>query len=184
VVNLGGVMSTLTSDAIRLFKHLTYTQYDFGIIGLNELYERLECLDELMNVKEATDKQSSLHDSEDGKRGYVIDSEDQNIIHLIPLGLKDRWVFTKGDPDPSPSVPHGHKNDKNQSWPKLNPYTRWIFDKVNSAQERISVKEQVALWNDKDFRQFCTEHLLWFIDRNPDYQFKVNHPLRLPRTKH
>lgn len=51
--------------------------------------------------------------------------ENQDWLEFVAFG---HWYFTKSDPDPYPSTPHGHFQSANNPWPKLNPYTGRVFD--------------------------------------------------------
>ena len=100
--------------------------------------------------------------------------------HLV---FKRQWYFTGADPDHYPSVPHGHHSSPNRKWPKLNPYTGRVF--VEKHQERIKQRlsklDMQLLWRDEKFRNFCRQHILWYLEAHPDYTLPVRRPLRLPR---
>ena len=142
---------TLKGDAEISFIFFSELQLNYGIIGINEFHERIETLEELLskndegfNQQEEINEKNNIHSYSDHLNGFIKD-EDENIIHFIPEGLSSKWIFTKGDPDPYPSVPHGHKNSQNQSWPKLNPYTGWIFKNKSQTIGRLSIREMRLL---------------------------------------
>jgi hypothetical protein len=106
-------------------------------------------------------------------------------VHFLTRGLRKKWVFTIGDPDPHPSIPHGHFEDQNRPWPKLDPYRGHVFARmqIEDVSMRLTRDELIALWNDDKFRKHCHDQLEWFIERNPDWRFRVRNPLRLPRRR-
>jgi hypothetical protein len=65
--------------------------------------------------------------------------------HLVML---TKWVFTAGDPDCYPSVPHEHFQKKTNSWPKLNPYTGRVFSAPHEEDKarRLTKEEMQILW--------------------------------------
>lgn len=110
----------------------------------------------------------------DGKSQSL--SEAQLPISSTPLiklmtsslsGIDVSWVFTIADPDPIPSIPHGHYKDKDNPEPKLNPYTGKAF--VSSGNEvkklRLTKKEMVILWDSPAFQDFCTQKLKDFVSK-------------------
>ena len=111
---------------------------------------------------------------------YRGSSETQLPMYSIPLikfvtsslpGIEKTWVFTKADPDPLPSVPHGHFKDKDNPEPKLDPYKGKAF-KINGNEEekyRLTKKEMVILWDSSDFQRFCKEKLKDFVEREPEW---------------
>jgi hypothetical protein len=110
------------------------------------------------------------------------DDGNPTILYFIPAvvtGLSG-WEFHKGDPDPFPSVPHGH--GVNDSRRKLDPYRGFTYFK-GSQIGRVPRKMSVALWNDLTFRQFATEALHQFINRNPNWRWRVRDPFRLPSRR-
>lgn len=102
--------------------------------------------------------------------------EAQSPISSAPLvkfitsslsGIRETWVFTMADPDPIPSIPHGHYKDKDRPAPKLNPYIGKAF-KINGDEEkklRLTKKEMVILWDAPAFQEFCTEKLKDFVSK-------------------
>ena len=101
-------------------------------------------------------------------------------MELLLLG---KWIFARSDPDPYPSLPHGHLQHGRRPWPKLNPYTGRVF----SAKHREDVSLRLdnsrlrRIWADAAFRDFCRIQIVWYTEANPHFVFPVRHPLRLPR---
>ena len=93
------------------------------------------------------------------------------------------WYFTGSDPDSYPSVPHGHYQNENNKWPKLNPYTGRVFSKKNqeNTSMRLTKIDMKKLWGDVNFRNFCRAHIMWYMQNHSHYAFCVRNPLRLPR---
>lgn len=146
---------------LRLFADLSY---QYGIIGLNEYAERIEAIDWLLGrgedeidmqyPEEERDVQSSGHEQEDN----------------LSLVVLNKWVFTIGDVDCAPSVPHGHQFKKTNKT-KLNPYTGFIYDSIGNKSGRLKKTEMITLWNDKDFRSHCHQQIDWYHDFASSYIF-------------
>lgn len=79
------------------------------------------------------------------------------------------WMFTKGDPDPYPSTPHGHWRSKDRKWPKLNPYTGRVYARNESedVSRRLDRMQLHILWRDEAYKDFCRGHLVWFVETFP-----------------
>ena len=92
-----------------------------------------------------------------------------------------QWHSHKGDPDPSPSVPHAHS--KNDSKRKLDVYLGFIYQGSGEPVDRLDRLNTIMLWNDDSFRNFAKEALEHFIGANPQYRFRTKDPLRLPRKR-
>lgn len=97
--------------------------------------------------------------------------------------FQKRWHFTGADPDPYPSVPHGHLDSENRRWPKLNPYTGRVYDHVEEQNISLMLtrKQLTLLWGDEKFRDFCLERVKWYKDTYPRYRWRVTDPMILPR---
>lgn len=106
---------------------------------------------------------------------------DPLLIHFSSIAPGMRvWEFQPQDPDPKPSVPHGHWH--NLSQPKLNPYTGRVFDgKREVTRMRLKRKAMKALWNDARFRKDVLEAVERYAKTFPWHQFPVAKPNRLPR---
>lgn len=173
--------------------------YELGLIGYDEYVERIEIgywlsdsfhfsehsrdprydVEESLNIKER--EKPDVYDESIGVE--AIDSESDSSEYYIKFICLGKWVFTKSDPDSYPSVPHGHYNDQNKKWPKLNPYTGRVFEAKNQEnnKERLSKKEMKEIWQDEKFRSFCREMIVWYREQFPHYEFPVKRPLKLPR---
>lgn len=172
----------IKTSAQNSFLFITDLQYRYGIIGINEYEERLESFHTLLSDTNEDNEVNKDYLDVNGNNSYEItDESDENIIHLVPLGLSDRWVFTIGDPDPFPSIPHGHLNSKNQAWPKLNPYTGWVYSTKSQTTKRLTKRDMRILWSNEKFRQLCYDHVSWFICTNPDFELGIIHKLRFPK---
>lgn len=102
------------------------------------------------------------------------------LLYLIVQLASDEWKFHKGDADPYPSVPHGHgKNDERN---KLDAYLGYTYIE-KEPNGRLKKSEIITLWNNDKFRDFAREALNHFISGNPNYNFRVGKPLRLPRKR-
>jgi len=106
--------------------------------------------------------------------------DDPGCLELVMLS---KWFFTRSDPDPYPSTPHGHLESPNRPWPKLNPYTGRVFKAKHQEDMSLRLKrsELRRLWQAGEFRDFCRAYILWYLDAFPHHAFLVRHPLRLPR---
>lgn len=166
---------------------------DLGLIGVDEYRERVE-----VALWLSDDDPNGRDPRNDPEHDHRQDTSDEPTNHAGPavtvirspqtsqtLGLValSKWYFTGSDPDPYPSVPHGHYQSSNRSWPKLNPYTGRVF-KAKHAEDvtlRLSKREMRDIWRDESFRDFCRKHIMWFMQAQSHYAFRVKHPLRLPR---
>jgi hypothetical protein len=122
----------------------------------------------------------------DGNRSQVVWGEDGYggpiIIQFIPAvstGLSD-WQFRKGDPDPFPSVPHGHRIADIRR--KLDPYRGFTYLK-GWQDGRVSRASTIALWNDTAFRQFAHEAIYHFVAQHPHWNWMGRDPFKLPRRR-
>ena len=167
----------------------------FGLIGIDEFKERFQVALWLDREGDGPDPRESQ--GEDGPDQHRYEgaegSPDERVfvrrpkeytpeneyLELIWFG----WVFTRQDPDPYPSTPHGHDGSPNKRWPKLNPYTGRVFKGKHQEEEkrRLNKKRMVMLWSNPEFRDFCRSHVLWYMEAHPHYDFPVMHPLRFPR---
>ena len=101
--------------------------------------------------------------------------------------ILNQWVFTLGDVDCYPSVPHGHLHKKTNSWPKLNPYVGRVFSGMHQelVRSRLKRHEMALLWNDQDFVRHCRDQVLWYSGFAPSYTFPNARrgKLRFPRWR-
>ncbi len=170
---------------------LSDLSYQLGLIGIAEYQERREIAYWLsMDVEGKIDPRSGRHEESERPREndeirenhgalYTGDSgstiaTDDDPSHRWPQFLAfNKWMFTIGDRDCYPSVPHGHLHRKTNEWPKLNPYTGRVFVNVHDedASCRLTKAEMKALWNGEDFVEHCRKQVLWYNDFAPDYEF-------------
>jgi hypothetical protein len=77
------------------------------------------------------------------------------------------WRFHLSDPDPWPSVPHGHRPNGQQSLPspKLDPWRNLILPTPKTATKplRENPLAIVALWNDHDFQALARKAVEWHL---------------------
>jgi len=182
---------------------LTDLSYETGLIGLAEYEERLAVGDWLSTSDhDRTDPRARLGEedryseepgtpsNEDVSAGSTGTStagertDHQVRLEFLALG---KWMFTLGDPDCYPSVPHGHLHKKTIEWPKLNPYTGRVFSDMHleDVGSRLAKAQMKLLWNDSDFVEHCRKQVLWYSDFAPDYGFPRARfgKLRFPRWR-
>ena len=165
--------------------------FELGLIGVDEYAERVHVarwLDDdnasSMDPREPAcgrlEGEESQNDPSEIQIRRIATSPDSDWLELLLLG---KWVFTRSDPDPYPSTPHGHLHNENRPWPKLNPYTGRAFKAKHQeeATMRLTKKEMRMLWRTQAFRDFCRSHILWYIEAHPHHAFRVPRPLRFPR---
>ncbi len=126
-----------------------------------------------MDSKEGKD----LVGRDNKKRTYFDDPEILLFMPASSTGLQD-WEFHKGDPDPQPSVPHGHRYKRDAQ--KLDPYLGYVYSKGEQIN-RIPRESIIKLWNLKKFRDFSLEAIEHYWQQNPHWKWRVAHPMRLPR---
>ena len=194
-------MTALTPEATRCFAFLCELSLAFEVIDYETYHERLAYLDDLLaHPLECPDEDQSS--SRDSGQTEVRGEEDCGPAHpeivgrpttgsgsvpppdwvrFIPRGLPE-WEFHKGDPDPLPSVPHGHY--KGKALPKLDPYLGWVCGAQRKQLDRLPKEQTRALWNDAQYRDFASAALTHFIRENPRWSgWRVGNPLRLPRRR-
>ena len=113
------------------------------------------------------------------KRAYCDDPEILLFMPVSGTGLQD-WEFHKGDPDPQPSVPHGHRYKKGPQ--KLDPYLGYIYSK-GAQISRVPRDPIIRLWNLKKFREFALEAIEHYSQQNPHWRWRVARPTRLPKSR-
>lgn len=205
VIN-GEPMSSLvemTQEAIRCYRLLNELSVELGITDEHTWAERASYLQLLVgdfSTSEDTvvDGPQGLDERSRGVReadalqahremlcgvaepGTII----PDWIQFIPsgsIGHLRRWHFIKGDPDPHPSVPHGH--DGGRTFPKLDPFLGWIHNSTTKLGGRLSRNDTRSLWNDGRFRDFASAALIHFAQENPQYLWRVPVPTRIPRRR-
>lgn len=102
------------------------------------------------------------------------------VLHLVIRLAKGEWIFYKGDPDPYPSVPHGHGTLDERR--KLDAYLGYIYI-GGIVDGRLTKTETINLWNDDKFRRFAQDALEHFLAQNPKHSFRVRNPRKLPRKR-
>ncbi|MDH1181163.1 hypothetical protein N5C72_24065 [Achromobacter mucicolens] len=167
---------------------LSDLSYQLGLIGIAEYEERREIAYWLSNGGEGKfDPRGGRHDEPERPRGNdersqsdVVSGQggagssgDDPIDRRSRFIALNKWMFTVGDPDCYPSVPHGHFHRKTNGWPKLNPYTGRVFADVHAEDpsHRLTKAEMKSLWNDEDFVEHCRKQVLWYSDFAPEYAF-------------
>lgn len=196
--------SSLTEDSIDVYIFISDCEFNLGTIGFAEYEERKEVLAWLIdNDNGANDPRGALAQEEGLERDFKNKRKNENAVEddskgasqyaetppvqFIPGGLARTWVFTIGDPDHYPSVPHGHLNNQNQKWPKLNPYSGRAFGKTQSENTtlRLSREEMRSLWNDEKFKQHALKQIAWYNRTYPRHRFPVpRHRIsRLPKWR-
>lgn len=169
--------------------------FGFGLIGIDEYAERVEVARWLGSKGPTADPRTGI-ESDEGHCGgesevpgdevshnSAVTSNDDQPIDSIEFIFRKEWVFTKSDPDPYPSTPHGHLGNQNRRWPKLNPYTGRVFKAKHQEDEsaRLRKSDLVDLWRNERFRDFCRSHIIWYAERHPHHVFPVAHPFRFPK---
>ncbi|MBL0576349.1 hypothetical protein [Aeromonas caviae] len=175
--------------------------YALGLIGCHEFNERIIMAQWLADADKGRwpdprlefgeesvppEQDHAAHESEPAVSYTTASSkentnrDDTDWMEFLCLGT---WVFTKADPDPYPSIPHGHYLSQNNSWPKLNPYTGRVFLSVHQEDKskRLSKKDMQKIWRDEKFKSFCREMVVWYKEQHPHIEFPVRHLLRMPR---
>lgn len=206
-------MKYLTRYASRAFLGTSKTAHLMGLISWSQLMDRLVALrdmcrpndpsgqfaerilrleewssesnwpyegDSPSNMNQGPSDASSFGSSID----YLPDEDDEDAYLCFFPGTTtglSAWEFHQYDDDFFPSVPHGHWNGRNQ--PKLDPYQGWVYH--GSEQKRREPKKNiVALWNDRQFREFAEVALDYYRTHHPNYNgWRVSNPRRLPRRR-
>ena len=167
------------------YEFLTVVSYALGLIDVFIYQERLDFLEEDEEAEFSPEDNQDLVEVEKRHPSGHRDGRDPILSLITPnvgvLGAK--WVFTLGDPDPFPSIPHGHLHSK--KYVKLDAYLGYTFDMRNGQKQlkRESRVFIVNLWNNQKFRQFARKQLRWFISQNPNFKWRVSYPLRLPNRR-
>ncbi len=83
------------------------------------------------------------------------------------------WVFTIGDSDDNPSVPHAHAKDTGY---RLNAWTGDIYPAGNERKKiigKLKKKELSTLHSDPDFLDFARKQIIWYQSEYPNIKFYV-----------
>lgn len=169
---------------------LSDLSYHLGLIGIAEYEERCEMAYWLSRGEGEPDPRNGQPEEPEHPRGNNERSESDGvraqqgsdsakaigedpIDRWLELLAFKKWMFTVGDRDCYPSVPHGHLYRKTNEWPKLNPYTGRVFADVHveDLSCRLTKAEMKDLWNDEDFVEHCRKQVLWYSDFAPEYTF-------------
>jgi len=168
--------------------------YALGLIGLAEYEERQEVAlwlagstnhqsDPRVRNDEEIERSDQRRAEEDvtnisvgsrlGVNGGGASAPEEDVNGWTRFLFNNRWMFTLGDVDCYPSVPHGHLNSKTREWPKLNPYTGRVFASVHQEKvaERLTIAEMKTLWNDDKFIELCRKQIHWYTDFSERYDF-------------
>jgi hypothetical protein len=182
------LMSLLTLVTLAELHHR------FGLISIDE-YEERRRIAEWLYSGQHVDPRDAGGDERERKNGDESPSGDATVTmrqgdpndSYDPGYLSflfNGWVFTKADLDPYPSTPHGHWQNQNNKWPKLDPYNGRVFKAKHNedASKRLNKSQMKILWNDEKFKDFCRGHLIWYMEKCPHHVFRVSRDrlLRLP----
>jgi len=159
--------------------------YQIGLIGLSEYNERV-CIAKWLSgeleqdPRNTTNRQEQTPEewrdsleadsSRDSESNQAKDNPQDPILRLVML---NHWVFTIGDKDCYPSVPHGHRNSKTTKWPKLNPYNGRVFEGMHreNVTARLEKSDMQKLWRDSNFINHCRSQIHWYSGFAPSYAF-------------
>jgi len=172
------------SQYIRLLSDMSLMA---GLIGYFEYTERQEIADWLEDPSgripdprvtghehhEPLSEDSSEENRDDEGQSSTTGKHRADVPPWLELLMMNQWMFTLGDADCYPSVPHGHFKSKTREWPKLNPYTGRVFSDVHreDVSKRLSKKDMIKIWNDSKFIEHCREQIHWYSDFAPSYGF-------------
>lgn len=193
-------MSYLTRAASRDLFRLIRESHITGLIGWTEARDRLASLRDMcdqsdptglaaqrgliMNEQEAPPVWSDSPIPEPTTETGAINGQefDDPLLYYVSLAVPAlrSWVFIVGDPDPYPSVPHGHW--RRMPKPKLDPYLGWIYDGTRQIR-RESRRNIILLWNEQSFRTFAQKSVTHFIAQNPRFTWRVRNPGKMPRAR-
>lgn len=185
IVNSKMINRYFQPEAYDLYSLITEISFQLRIIDLFVYEARINFLEENEVLGEIEQREAEFVTEVESPQQPV----QKPTIALVTAQagvLKSPWEFTIGDPDPFPSVPHGHLQSNKKV--KLDSYLGYTYDTSNGNQmlERESRQFIISLWNCEKFRNFATKQLNWFIQQNPAFVWRVNQPLRIPvrRGKH
>jgi hypothetical protein len=185
-----------TSEAMASYVDLTLVSFYSGLIPTEIFIDRLRYLvdgePEQLETGESRDFSGAgqeVSDEQDKQRdanslGGTPSSTPLEFKLSSQSDLHD-WVFTSGDPDPLPSVPHGHWQTQN-SQRKVDAYRGHITQKGKS-DGRLTRNEVAEFWNDDEFREYARlaiVHALADPGMHRAIQNRgVLNPLKLPRIR-
>lgn len=156
---------------------LAKLSFHLGLIGLDEYQERIAVALWVTDKTSAADPRYDHNETaEEFERDIESNSNGVNVLkptedEWLEFVFEGKWYFTKSDPDCYPAVPHGHYQNKNSKWPKLNPYTGRAFNSKHQEEKSksLSKKQILKIWSDKKFISFCREFIVWYIEFSPNY---------------
>jgi len=178
---------------IQLLSDLSFQS---GLIGLVEYIERREIAqwldsddDSLRDPRDPSDERQfeDVEPRDERPRqpvpptgssgGSAMEDEDDESDRWPRFLAFNKWVFTLGDRDCSPSVPHGHLHKKTNERPKLNPYTGRVFWDRHKEDLglRLTRKEMKTLWSDSEFVEHCHEQVKFYSEFAREYDFPKAH---------
>jgi len=181
--------------SLRTLLTLAEMHYNLGLISFHDYEERCCIADWLYDgsgqhpdPRDAVGEEREDKDEfplDDGtvtvRQGYPDDPDNPGSLSFLFSG----WIFTKADPDPYPSTPHGHWQNQNKKWPKLDPYNGRVFTEKHNEDKskRLQKAQMKILWDDEKFKDFCRGHLIWYMEEYPYHVFRVGRDrlLRFPR---
>lgn len=103
------------------------------------------------------------------------------LLFISSIPGMNQWEFHKGDPDPYPSVPHGHHCSTHHN--RLDPYLGRVYCKSQELK-RVPRDLIIELWNSKKFREFSIEAIEHFRQQNLNWTgWRVANPKRIPRIR-
>lgn len=83
------------------------------------------------------------------------------------------WIFTLGDADAHPSIPHAHAQEKGF---RLDAWTGDIYPAGNERERtigKLKKKELAKLHSDTKFLAFAKKQIDWYREENPHIKFYV-----------
>ena len=182
-----------TAVAHRTLLLLADLSIEFGLIDISEHIERRNVALWLADDEPCLIDPRELAPNE-SREEHTDPSSDDELVRIAGSGRPDdpgwfellvlrEWLFTRSDPDPYPSTPHGHLYRANRAWPKLSPYTGRVFKAKHQEHPtlRLTKREMRELWRMEAFRDFCRSYILSYIAAHPYHEFAVKYPLRFPR---
>jgi len=190
---------TISREGATAFFWLSSFAKDYGLIARDEFEARLDWLRKMMavedDIQELAPQELAKGSSEEkglqGDTGSPLKGTAESCLprkrrgsSWLPLaarGALTGWLFHQYDCDPRPSVPHGHY--ESQSYPKLDPYTGWIWIDRSNSTKRVAKQDTAELWNDPKFRKFAYRAIGWYMNEFPNFNWRVKHPLRLPKSR-
>ena len=177
----------INKEAIDSFYFASELSFKTGLISKEAFDKRIVELKDIVNENSnSTMKIYFRSEYLKNKNKYIkivpritYRSFSMNITAYNPStkGLTE-WVFHKGDPDPCPSIPHGHYLGRDH--PKLDAYYGFVYDRHNEITERISRKDIISLWNEEKFRKFAFEAIIHYTNAHPHHGWRVTNPKKIP----